>query len=283
VSRLAGLLRVAHPFPSTLDAIVTGVLASVAGGSPGVVVRLALAMLVIQSGIGALNDAVDAPLDAGAKPSKPIPAGLVSRADATLASWVLAGAGLALAASVSPAAFVLGLAGGSVGFAYDLRLKGTAWSWLPFAAGIPILPLFAWVGAVGTVPLPVIVLALIAVPAGAAIAVANALPDLERDELVGVRSVATMLGRTRSVRVVATLQAVVGLIAVVSFGSLDAPAIVGPGMVGVGLACLGLWAGATIGSRPDVRSRQRAWEVQAIATGALAATWVGGLAAAGRF
>jgi 4-hydroxybenzoate polyprenyltransferase len=283
VSRIGGLVRVAHPFPSTLDALVTGVLATVAGASPGVALRLAIAMLVIQAGIGAANDVVDASSDAAAKPSKPIPDGLVSRTEATVAAGLFAGAGLLLAATVSPAAFGLGLLGAFVGFAYDLRLKGTAWSWLPFAIGIPILPLFAWIGAAGSVPAPVLVLTVLAAPAGAAIAIANALPDLERDGMVGVRSVATLLGRERAVRVVAILQTVVGVTALVTYSAIDAPLSIGPGLFGVALSCVGLWAGAMIGSRPEVRWRQRAWEIQAISTGALAATWVGGLAAGGRF
>ena len=34
----------------------------------------------------------------------------------------------------------------AIGLAYDLRLKGTAWSWLPFAVGIPILPVYRLAG-----------------------------------------------------------------------------------------------------------------------------------------
>ena len=30
--------------------------------------------------------------------------------------------------------------------------KGTAWSWLPFAVGIPLLPVYGWLGAAGALP-----------------------------------------------------------------------------------------------------------------------------------
>ena len=30
--------------------------------------------------------------------------------------------------------------------------EGTAWSWLPFAVGIPILPVYGWLGATGSLP-----------------------------------------------------------------------------------------------------------------------------------
>jgi 4-hydroxybenzoate polyprenyltransferase len=51
--------------------------AVLAGAEPGPAIRIGLAMTLLQLGIGTLNDVVDAPADAGVKPGKPIPAGLV--------------------------------------------------------------------------------------------------------------------------------------------------------------------------------------------------------------
>ncbi len=70
--------RLVHPFPSVLDAIVTGLLAALAGGGAAVVGMLAVAMLLLQFSIGTVNDLADAAADAVAKPWKPIPAGVVS-------------------------------------------------------------------------------------------------------------------------------------------------------------------------------------------------------------
>ena len=61
-----------------------------------------------------------------------------------------------------------------VGVAYDLWAKGTPWSWLPFAVGIPLLPVYGWVGATGSPPGFFAVLVPMAVLAGAALAIANA-------------------------------------------------------------------------------------------------------------
>ncbi|HTC85820.1 MAG TPA: UbiA family prenyltransferase, partial [Candidatus Acidoferrum sp.] len=207
--RLYGLLRLAHPFPSALNAAITAVVAGYAGGATDVIVRLALAMLAIQVSIGATNDVVDTPADRIAKPTKPIPGGLVPAGLAVIVAAVGFSIGLGLAASVSIPALFLALGGCAAGLAYDLRLKGTAASWLPFAVGIPLMPLFAWVGATGEVPGPILLLAGLAVPSGAAIALANALPDIERDTASGVRTVATALGRARGVGVLAALQALV--------------------------------------------------------------------------
>ena len=109
-------------------------------------------MTALQASIGTLNDLVDAPRDAGHKPGKPIPAGLVPGAAARVVVVATAGLGLALSApsggsTVALAALVL-----AIGYAYDLAFKGTAWSWLPFAVGIPLLPVFGWLGATGTLP-----------------------------------------------------------------------------------------------------------------------------------
>jgi hypothetical protein len=114
-----------------------------------------------------------------------------------------------LAASAGTASLLVAGIGLGAGLAYDLRLKGTRWSWLPYAVGIPLLPLFGWVGAVGSVPPAFAVLLPVAVVAGAALAVANALADLERDERAGTETVATILGTGRARRAGALLQAAV--------------------------------------------------------------------------
>ena len=137
---LLGIGRLVHPFPSVLAALVTVAIGVVAGGEATVVIRLGLAMLAIQFGIGAINDVADAASDRDAGRSKPIAAGVLSTARATLIGVVCLVVGLALAGTVG--AGVLGLAalGAGAGIVYDLRLKGTAVSWLGFTLGIPVLP-----------------------------------------------------------------------------------------------------------------------------------------------
>ena len=71
--------------------------AVVAGGSVAVALALGLSMTLIQFAIGAVNDIVDAPRDAGRKPGKPIPGGFVSIRAARVVAVASAGGGLALA------------------------------------------------------------------------------------------------------------------------------------------------------------------------------------------
>jgi 4-hydroxybenzoate polyprenyltransferase len=276
------LLRVAHPFPSSVNAAITTGLALLAGGALDVSFRLGLSMLAIQAAIGAANDLADVARDTIAKPSKPIPAGDVAAPEARMVAGVGLVVGLALAASVSVLALTLAVGGAIAGFGYDLRLKGTAVSWLPFAMGIPLLPLFAVGGATGRFSTTLITGAVIAVPAGIGLSIANALPDEARDAATGVRTLAVMLGRARAWLVGAACMIGVAAGASVSYVVLcGLTAGVLPQLALVGSIFL-LGGGVVLARGASVGHRQLGWELQAIALGCLAAAWAGGLAIAGR-
>ncbi len=272
---LSGLVRLVHPFPSTLDSVVTLGLALLAGAPVGRAMLLSVAMLAIQFSIGAVNDLSDAPADAIAGRAKPLVDGLVPARLALGVAVAAGAAGIALSALAGPFTALIALAGYAIGLAYDLRLKASAWSWLPYAAGIPLLPVFAWVGATGRVPGPLLALAGLGVLAGAALAIANSLADAERDAASGTATIARALGQGRALRLGALLSLSVGGVAVVS-----AVALAGP-IPGTWLTCAGAAAmagGIWIGFRGNL---QRGWEVQAVGLGILATGWVASLAAAG--
>lgn len=272
---LAGLIRLVHPFPSGLNAAVTLALAILAGASTGRAAILGTAMLAIQFSIGAVNDVLDAPADRIAGRSKPLVDGRVPARLAVGVAAVAGPLGLGLAVLAGPAAALVALVGYGIGLAYDLRLKVSAWSWLPYAAGIPLLPVFAWVGATGRLPAPILVLAGLGVLAGTALAIANSLADAERDTLSRTVTVATALGLTRAIRLEALLQLVVGGVATSSALVLAGP-VAGTWLTVVGAATLA--GGVGIGGLGHL---QRAWEIQAIGLGVLAAGWVASLATAG--
>jgi 4-hydroxybenzoate polyprenyltransferase len=228
-------------------------------------------MLGIQFAIGGLNDLADAERDADAKRFKPIPAGLVSSTTAGLVTVVSLLGGLGLAASVGLGALGLAALGAGAGIVYDLRLKGTPVSWLPFTVGIPLLPLFAWLGASGTIPGAILVASAVAVPAGAALALANELPDIERDARAGLSSVGQVLGGRRTWLVGALLQGVVAVSAAAAFRALGGRDDLWPALL-ASLALLG--GGVALGAGAAVWRRQRGWEVQAVAIGLLAAVWL---------
>lgn len=235
-------------------------------------------MFCLQAGIGAANDLLDADTDAGLKPGKPIPGGLVGPLGAERAMAIALALGLGLSALSGPAVFFVAVVGTAIGLAYDLRLKGTAWSWLPFALGIPLLPVFGWLGGSGgSIPAPVLVLVVVAIPAGSALALANALGDLERDRAAGVSSVAIALGPRRAWRLGVALQGLVVAVALATILGGGHPGVAAAALVGVGLVAVGL----RLGRSDDAWRRERAWEMQAVGQAALAVAWLLELAADG--
>jgi 4-hydroxybenzoate polyprenyltransferase len=250
--------------------------AAVAGGAPADALRLGAAMTLLQFGIGATNDLVDAPRDAGHKPGKPSPAGLIRR---ELAAAIALGSfigGIGLAVPSGPATVGLGVLVIGVGLLYDLALKGTPWSWLPFAVGIPILPVFGWLGASGSLPAVFALLVPVAVAGGAALAIANALVDIERDRAAGAESIATALGSRRAWAVQAGLVVAIVVAAVITsvvagrhpLGELPSRSIL---VAVVGLVPL---AGVVAGRSGGPDRRERAWQVEAVGLAAVAVAWV---------
>ena len=269
--RVRGLIRLTHPFPILLDGVATASFAAIAGAEPAVAGRLGLAMLALQASIGALNDIIDAPADGGLKPGKPIPAGVVPVNLAWVVAVVSAVSGCVMAVPSGWAAVGLAVLILAIGYGYDLRAKGTAWSWLPFALGIPLLPVFAWVGATGGVPSAFALLLPSAVAAGAALAIANARADQERDTAAGLDSVALRLGAAASWVVHAVLLGAVTLVAV---GSLGARGVAASGLASAIAAALVIGLGVVVSRADAPASRERGWELEAIGVALLAAAWL---------
>lgn len=266
-------------------------------------------MLAIQVSIGALNDAVDAGVDATAKPGKPIPQGTVGRRTALALAVAGGGAGLGLAAVSGLWTFVVALAGASLGWIYDLRLSRTPASWLPLSLALPLLPVFAWLGATGSIPPGLVTLVPVAVLAGTALAIANGLVDLERDARAGLGAVVVLLGRRRAWLLQTGLLVVVAVLAAllapmpgssggsglpsglggpggpagdggVSVGSplgIDALRTFRSGGVLLGMALLAFGATALAARRPSVR--ERGWELEALGIAAIGVGWLAGTAA----
>ncbi len=253
-------------------------MALLAGAGPEQAGLLGFAMFALQASIGAVNDLVDIERDRGHKPGKPLPQALIPLWVARLIAAAGLAAGLLVSAAVRPVALVVALIGVAIGYTYDLRLKAGRWSWLPFAAGIALLPVYAWLGATGRTPAVFIVLLPLAILGGAAIALANELADDERDRAVDLRTAVGMLGPVRAWRLAALLEAIVVVVAVgtlladgappVSFGAADGSAA----LLAVGLG---------LGRSRLARTRGWAWELQAIGLACLALAWLGGMASRG--
>ncbi len=256
--------------------------ATVAGAAPDLAVELGLSMTFLQFSIGALNDLTDIDRDTGIRPDKPVPAGLVPEPVARTVVIVCAVAGLLLALVGGPQLVLIALVGLAVGFIYDLRARGTTLSWLPIAIGIPLLPVYGWFGATGTLPGVFLVLVPAAANAGTALAIANAIVDVERDEAAGSGSIAVALGTGRASVLVLLLHAVVAALALGTAVVLGAPTGWLAAMIlAAGTPVSGALLGLVGSLRASPTLRELAWEIQAVGTGLLAVAWLGALSAPG--
>jgi 4-hydroxybenzoate polyprenyltransferase len=250
-------------------------------------------MFCLQVSIGAVNDIADVELDRVGKPAKPIPAGMVTVPVARV--WAIgAGAlGLALALPSGVPTVAVGAAGLGLGYLYDLSLSRTILAWLPLTLALPLVPVFAWLGATGSVPSALVGLVPVALLAGAALTVANGLVDVERDVLAGKPTIPVRLGRARAWVVHAglfataiTLAFVLAPAASVVVGGVGVGAGGGPGgipgvvrAVGLPLGTVVIVAGAGLLTAASQGLRERGWELEGVGTAALGIGWLAGVAA----
>jgi 4-hydroxybenzoate polyprenyltransferase len=211
---------------------------------PGRLALLAAMLAGNQYAAGALNDAVDAPADAAAGRGKPIQRGAISRRAVALLAVAAGVASLGFGLALSPATFALAVVGLACAWGYDLWLKGTAASALPFAVALPLVPLFGYAAA-GRFP----AVLWWAWPVGALLAVAanlaDSLPDVERDRATGVRGLAARLGVRRAARLAGAAYAAALVLALGSgLRAGDRPVIVAATAAAAALGVAAVPAGA---------------------------------------
>ncbi len=190
------ILALFHPLPSiatTAAAVAFALIFRLPPGDPRLW-RLALTMLLAQFSISALNDWADRQRDAQARRPRPLAVGVLRPAAALAGAVACAALALALGAELGALPDALVGVGIGAGWAYDLGLKSTPLSFLPFAVAFPLLPL--WVAAVagGRLGSPVLALAVAGVPLATAIHLADAIPDRELDAAGRARTLAVALG-----------------------------------------------------------------------------------------
>lgn len=268
VRALLSAVRLVHPFPSLVNSVLVFGLASLAGGGVQRAILLAAGMLGLQFCIGTVNDLFDTEIDRRAKPWKPIAAGIVSRRAAIVVAIVSGGGGLALAATTGLPQALMAAAMLACGLAYDAWLKPTAWAWLCFSIAFAILPVYAWYGAIAQMPPRPEFLEPLAALAGPVIQLSNGLADIERDTLAGLATLATRLGRRRSVLVIAVLLAAIHGLAWLTLGGTSAAALA-PVAAASALALVGL--GLSAARQPG--RREVGWMLQASSVALLGLGW----------
>ncbi|WP_327633521.1 UbiA family prenyltransferase [Kribbella sp. NBC_00482] len=238
-----GLALACHPGPTVaVTALVTAVAWS-AGRSPAGCLLVAATILTGHLSIGWSNDAIDAARDTIVnRQDKPVVRGLVSRR--TLA----VGAGVMLVVTV-PVSLANGFTSGlmhllfvACAWAYNLGLKSTVISWLPYAVAFGGLPSFVTLGT-AHVWAP-----WWATAAGALLGIgahlANVVPDLADDLATGVRGWPQRLGRYARLVAPLPLATAAGLLVIAPPGAIGIIGWVALAVVAALLTTILLWRDA---------------------------------------
>ncbi|MEV7775987.1 UbiA family prenyltransferase [Kitasatospora sp. NPDC086791] len=260
-----GLLAASHALPSIAVTAVITALAVASGRGPAGSALVASAVLAGQLSVGWCNDRVDLRRDlATGRGDKPLVAGAVR--PRTVA--VTAGCALALCVPLSLAnglaAGTAHLVGVAAAWSYNLGVKRTVLSWLPYAAAFGLLPAFVTLALPGH-PWPAGWVMVAGALLGTGAHVTNVLPDIDGDLATDVRGLPQRLG-PRGARVLAAVLLLAGAFVLV----------LGPsGRVGAaGMTSLALTGASALAVASPPRSGPRS-RLPFLATLALAAIDVG--------
>lgn len=199
-SSLGAWVRASHPEPALTVTALTAVLAAASGQSAAGCVLAGAAVLAGQLSVGWSNDRLDRARDiAAGRRAKPLAAGALSPFPVSVAAALALALCVPLSLASGPAAGAAHLVGVAAAWAYNLGVKRTVLSWLPYAVAFGLLPAFVALGLPGRGWPP-----LWAVGAAALLGVGahftNVLPDIDDDLAAGVRGLPQRLGRRRTRR-----------------------------------------------------------------------------------
>jgi 4-hydroxybenzoate polyprenyltransferase len=253
-----------HPEPTVAVTAMATALAATTGRNAAGVLLVAAAVLTGQLSIGWLNDDLDADRDVlVGRRDKPVAAGAIPRHAVRTATAVAAALCVPLSLASGLLAGVVHLAAVAAGWAYDLGVKATRASVVPYVVCFGLLPVFVVLGAPGR-PSPPWWLPVAGALLGAGAHFANVLPDLDDDVSTGVRGLPHHLGARASRAAAAVLLLAASV--VLAFGAPVAPALAVAAPL---LAAAVLVAGFVAGRRPGSRAPFRAVMVVALVDVAL--------------
>jgi 4-hydroxybenzoate polyprenyltransferase len=194
-NRVIALALSTHPGPALAVTVMAVVLAIGVGVEPIRVVVLGFAVLANQVSVGLSNDWIDADRDrAVGRQDKPVALGRISVNAVRTGSWISAALSILLTVPLGIWATIAHTVFITSAWSYNLGLKKTAFSVVPYIVSFGVLPgvvtlsrsdpRFAAPWALGVGAL-----------LGIAAHFANVLPDLEDDRATGVNGLPHRLGR----------------------------------------------------------------------------------------
>lgn len=232
LTRVKDLALSSHPGPTLAVTVLSALLAASLGYPIALVLVIGLAILLGQLSIGWSNDWVDAQRDAASgRTDKPVAAGRVPRVlvgSAAVSAFVI---GMAVSIALGRAAALCHFILIASGWAYNLGLKRTPFSVVPFIVSFGLLPNVVTFAGDG-VPAAVWATTVGAV-FGVSIHFTNVLPDLAADDATGVRGLPHRLGARISglvafgAMVVAAILVLVGPVVADPSRGISAVAVIG--------------------------------------------------------
>ena len=245
---MLALIRSSHPIPCLAVSLFAAVFALGLGFSLERSLLVFFVVLLQQISVGLSNDWLDSKQDlrAGRK-DKPAANGLVKVSE--LRTWSLVAAVLAQSSAFyfGFGAAILMFAMLAAGWAYNLGMKASWSSAIPYLVGFGLVPVFVGLSAevpIWVEPWVVLMAALLGVSAH----FANVLPDIEADKLNGVNALPHILGQRISALVIAATTLVATLLVVTQSQDLD-PAVAIPWLV-LNLVLAGLASALSLKKQP---------------------------------
>lgn len=178
---LLGLVRATHPVPAASVTLIVGALMLAREAKLATFMWGLAATAAGQASVGWSNDYLDRNRDAATgRREKPVVAGTVSPRVLFAAAVIAFGFSIALAVPLGGAETAVMAIAVSSAWTYNAGLKGTVFSWAPYALSFGLLPVFVWFATPEAgAPAPWIVAG--ASLLGIAGHLMNVLPDLESD------------------------------------------------------------------------------------------------------
>ncbi len=174
--------------------VLSALLATAVDMPAGRVALVTAAVACGQLSIGWSNDLIDLSRDrAVGRRDKPLAVGALEPRVAVMACALAVVLCVVLSFACGLVAGVIHLVCVAGGWAYNVGLKATVWSWVPYALAFGLLPEFVWTA--GDDPgRPPLWLPLAAASLGVGAHLLNVLPDMADDDATGVRGLPHRLG-----------------------------------------------------------------------------------------
>jgi 4-hydroxybenzoate polyprenyltransferase len=185
------LLLSCHPLPALAMTVALTLAAALSGRTGGECLLVAATVLTGQFTIGWINDVVDADRDRRAgRHDKPVAMGWIDPRTVNVATACMVLLVVPLSLANGTASGLAHLGAVLSAWAYNLYLKRTLFSWLPYVVSFGLLPAFLSYGGHGLgmhgAP-PTVAMTVTAALLGIGIHFLNVLPDLVEDDENGIR------------------------------------------------------------------------------------------------